>query len=127
MEKVTILIVEDKAEFRTIYGDRLQFAGYEVIEASDGQEALKILESHQVALIMTDINMPNMDGYEFIAAVRAKENLKNIPILVLSVFDQAENLKKAKSLGATDYLVKGMHTPNAVLEKIKGMLSPTVS
>lgn len=123
MAKQTILIVEDKSEFRKIYGDRLRFDGYDVKDAADGKEALKVLEENSVDLIITDINMPNMDGYELIQAVRANESTKDIPILVMSVFDQGEHVEKARALGATDYIVKGTRTPNAVTEKVKEILS----
>lgn len=119
MNGKTILIVEDKDEFRKIYGDRLRFGGYEVLDASDGNEALKVLEEKKVDLVITDLNMPNKDGYELIKDIRAGEKTKSIPVVVMSVFDQAEHLKQATDLGADDYLVKGMTTPNEVLEKIK--------
>ncbi len=122
MHKATILIAEDKDEFRTIYGDRLRFGGYDVLDASDGNQALEVLRANKVDLIITDINMPHKDGYELIKEVKADEKLKSIPIIVMSVFDQGDHLKKAIELGAVDYLVKGGVTPNAVNEKIASWL-----
>lgn len=122
MSKPVILIVEDKDEFRKIYGDRLRFGGYDVLDARDGNEALTILRSQPIAVVMTDINMPNKDGFELIADMKADPVLKTIPILVMSVFDRGDHLEKAISLGADAYLVKGMHTPNQVLEQIKSMV-----
>lgn len=124
MHKGTILIVEDKDEFRKIYGDRFRFGGFDVLDASDGVQALEVLKSHPVDLVITDINMPNKDGYELISDIKTDEALKHIPVLVMSVFDTGEHLKKALSLGALDYLVKGMHSPNDVLSKVEKILSP---
>ncbi len=122
MNKGLILFVEDKDEFRKIYGDRLRFEGYDVAEAADGEEALHFLKSKPVNLVITDINMPKMDGYQLIKEIKTDDALKSIPILVMSVFDGGEHLKKALDLGAADYLVKGMHTPNAVTEKIEKLI-----
>ncbi len=123
IKKGTILIADDREEFRKIYGDRLSFAGYNILEAQNGEEALKILEDKHPDLIISDINMPRMDGYQLIANIKAKDEIKNIPILVMSVFDQSEHLKKAVDLGAIDYLVKGTNTPNAVVEKVDALFA----
>lgn len=123
MTKGTILIVEDKHEFRKIYGDRLRFGGYDVLEAGDGNEALDVVRSKKIDLIMTDINMPNKDGYALLSDLKADSKLKDIPVIVMSVFDQGEHLEKAKSLGAIDYLVKGRTTPNDVVGKIDSLIS----
>ncbi len=124
MNKGLILFVEDKDEFRKIYGDRLRFAGYDVAEAGDGEEALNFLKSKPANLVITDINMPKMDGFQLIKEMKMDDSLKNIPIIVMSVFDGGDHLKKAMDLGASDYLVKGMHTPNAVTEKIEKLMQP---
>ncbi len=123
MNKKTILVVEDKDQFRKIYGDRLRFGGYDVLDAADGNIALTVLASHHVDLIITDINMPNKDGYQLIEELRAHEKFRHVPILVMTVFDEVEHYQKAIALGANDYLVKGMHTPNAVLEKVHKVIS----
>ncbi|HYC34670.1 MAG TPA: response regulator [Candidatus Paceibacterota bacterium] len=122
MHNGTILITEDKDEFRTIYGDRLRFDHYDVLDAKNGVEALEILKNKKVDLIITDINMPEKDGYQLLAEVKADEKLKDIPVIVMTVFDEGEHVKKALELGAADYLVKGNHTPNDVAAKIAAIL-----
>lgn len=122
MNKGTILIVEDKDEFRKIYGDRLRFAKYNVVDAVNGDEALKILRSEAVDLVITDINMPKKDGYELIQEMKTDDSLKQIPVIVMSVFDQGDHINKALKLGAADYLVKGMFTPNTVTEKVDALI-----
>lgn len=123
MTKGTVLIVEDKDEFRKIYGDRLRFSGYDVLDAADGNQALEVLRSKRVDIVVTDINMPHKDGYELIADVKKDEKLKQIPIVVMSVFDQSEHLKKALELGATSYFVKGSITPNEVASRIDALMA----
>lgn len=122
MYKATILMAEDKNEFITIYGDRLRFAHFNVLTANNGEEALTVLRDKPVDILITDINMPKKDGYELIKDVRADEKLKHIPIIVMSVYDQGDHIKKALDLGADDYLVKGMVTPNALSEKVDALL-----
>ncbi len=123
--KGVILLADDKKEFRDIYGDRLRFAGYDVLEAEDGAQALKILGEKKPDLIISDINMPKMDGYDLITAIKINDTIKNTPIIVMSVFDQSEHFKKAMELGAADYLVKGVTTPNAFVEKVNAILHKT--
>lgn len=123
MLKGTILIVEDKNEFRKIYGDRLRYDGYEVLDAPDGEAGLAVLNSRKVDLVVTDINMPKKDGFEVIKEMQQDEKLKRIPIFVMSVFDGGDYVTKSLSLGAVDYLVKGTHTPNQVSEKISKYLA----
>lgn len=123
MYKGTILIVEDKDEFRKIYGDRLRFAKYEVLDAGNGDEALNLLRKEKIDLVITDINMPKKDGYELIQEMKTDDSLKHIPVIVMSVYDQGDHIKKALMLGAADYLVKGMYTPNTVTEKVDAIIA----
>ncbi len=122
MNNGIVLIVEDKDEFRKIYGDRLRSAGYVVVDASDGNQALEVLRSQKIDLVITDINMPHKDGYELITDMKADEKLKAIPVMIMTVFDEPDHLKKAVDLGAADYLVKGMNTPNMVKEKVGALI-----
>jgi response regulator RpfG family c-di-GMP phosphodiesterase len=118
----TVLIVEDEERFRDIYGDRLMADGYKVKMAQNGNEALKVLESGEVDLIMTDIVMPSMDGREFVKTIKSKTVWKNIPILVLSVMGDRESIQELTDLGVTDYTVKGMFTPLDISKKIADIL-----
>lgn len=123
--KATILMAEDKDEFRKIYGDRLRFAGYKVLDASDGLKALEVIKTEKVDLVMTDINMPNMDGYRLTSELRSMEEYRNLPIIVMSVFDKGEHLTKALEAGANEYFVKGQYTPNDITTKIEALLAKT--
>lgn len=122
MSKGTILIIEDSASFRKIYGDRLVFEGFDVIEASDGEEGIKLAAEKPIDLIITDIKMPGVDGYQVIETLKKDEKLKSIPILVMSIFDTPEHFKKVRDLGAEAWVMKGTQTPNDIAKKVKEMI-----
>ena len=80
--------------------------GFEVIAASDGMEAVELLPSNDVDLIITDLNMPNMDGFKFINMIRENPAYKEIPIIILSSLSGGEEIKRGISCGANSYLIK---------------------
>ncbi len=94
MNKI-IMTVYDSASIRQMVCFTLQGAGHEVIEAVDGVDALSKLGSKRVHMVITDLNMPNMDGIELIKALRAKASYKFIPIIMLTTESQAEKKKRA--------------------------------
>lgn len=118
----SILIVDDAVSMRGLVAMTLKNAGYEVIEASDGQDALRKLETKKVNLIITDLNMPNMDGITFIKAVKANPILKLIPIIMLTTESQAEKKLEGQKAGAKAWIVKPFK-PETLLEVIKKVIS----
>ncbi|NMM63964.1 response regulator transcription factor [Clostridium sp. P21] len=118
MTKETILVVDDEKEIRNLIGIYLENEGYKVIKASDGLEALKILKSQQVHLIILDIMMPNMDGME--ACMKIREH-KNMPIIMLSA--KSEDMDKIMGLttGADDYITKPFN-PLELIARAKSQL-----
>lgn len=117
----SILIVDDAVSMRGLVAMTLKNAGYEVIEASDGQDALRKLETKKVNLIITDLNMPNMDGITFIKAVKANPILKLIPIIMLTTESQAEKKLEGQKAGAKAWIVKPFK-PETLLEVIKKVI-----
>jgi two-component system chemotaxis response regulator CheY len=105
MEK-TILIVDDSASIRNLVDFTLKNAGFEVISAENGKEALKLFDGRNIHLLLTDLHMPVMSGMELIAEVRKMENYKYLPILFLTTETQVSIKKEAKELGATGWIVK---------------------
>ena len=100
------LIVDDSATMRSMIKSVLEENGYQTLSAGDGAKALKILGQSTVDVIITDINMPNMDGIELIKELRRQKNSAYTPILVIST-EGGENLKKAgKEAGASGWIVK---------------------
>lgn len=114
-----ILVVEDDSFVIDIYNTKLTEEEYEVIEARNGIEAMKKLETIRPDLILLDIIMPYMDGVEVLKKIKKDEKLKTIPVILLSNLSQKEEINESLGLGADDYLIKSHFTPSEVLEKIK--------
>jgi two-component system chemotaxis response regulator CheY len=117
-----ILIVDDSSTMRKIISRSLRQAGLavdEIFEAGDGVEGLSVLGSNNVDLILSDINMPNMDGLEFIKQVRA--NGKNMPIVMITTEGGEDIIKEAISSGASDSIKKPF-TPDQLGQKLGGLL-----
>ena len=106
MERKTILIVEDSDVMRSFLVASLEGLPYDVVEAPTGFEALKILPHHPLAMIVTDINMPDINGLELISFLRANPNYRRVPVLIISTENSAEDRKRGLELGAAGYLVK---------------------
>lgn len=101
-----ILVVEDDRAVREGIADILEVAGYEVLTASNGEEALNMLRQQRLDLIVSDIMMPHMDGYDFYEAVHGKSEWVTIPFIFLTAKGAKEDVRLGKQLGADDYLVK---------------------
>jgi len=118
---INVLVVDDFATMRRIIKGVLKQLGFSnLIEAEDGEAALKELRKEKIGLIVSDWNMPNMTGLELLKAVRAEDNLKNIPFLMVTAEGQKENVIQAVQAGVSNYIVKPFtpETFNAKLEKI---------
>lgn len=121
MAKV-IITVDDSASIRQMVSFTLKQAGYGVIEAVDGQDALKKLEGKSVDMVLTDLNMPNMDGIELIRQLRSTSLFKFIPIILLTTESQASKKQEGKAAGATGWIVKPFKPEQllAVAKKVLG-------
>jgi two-component system chemotaxis response regulator CheY len=115
-----ILIVDDSTMVRQMVSFTLQQAGFDVVAAEHGQDALDKLGSNTVDLIVTDLNMPVMDGITFIGNARALAGSKYVPILMLTTESQPEMKLKGKAAGATGWIVKPFDPPKllAVIAKV---------
>ena len=101
-----ILIVDDSPSIRQVVGITLRGAGYEVIEAVDGKDALSKLDGQKIDLILSDVNMPNMDGLSLAKAVRENPNYKFTPILMLTTETDEAKKEQGKAAGVKAWLVK---------------------
>ena len=106
MNLKTILTVDDSRTMREMLRLSLQQAGFRVVQAEDGVHGLEVLEGEQPTVIITDINMPRMDGFGFIEAVRSDTTRRATPILVLTTEADAEKKARARAAGATGWIVK---------------------
>ncbi|WP_054029675.1 response regulator [Desulfatitalea tepidiphila] len=116
-----IMTVDDSASVRQMVSFTLKGAGYEVSEAQDGRDALNKLNGAGVQMVITDLNMPNMNGLELIKALRAKPECKFMPIVFLTTESQAEKKNEAKAAGATGWIVKPFK-PDQLLAVVKKVL-----
>ena len=119
-----VLIVDDSAAIRKILQRVLKQAEVNlgtVHEAGDGVEALELLRSHKVQLILSDINMPNMDGIEFLGKLKSDDALKSVPVIMVSTEGSQQKVMDAVQLGASGY-VKKPFTADQIKEKLKGIV-----
>jgi two-component system chemotaxis response regulator CheY len=118
----TIMTVDDSASVRQMVSFTLRDAGYDVIEASDGQDALQKLNGKVVHLIVTDLNMPNMDGITLIKNVRTSASNKFTPIIMLTTESQDEKKTEGRQAGATGWIIKPFKQDQllAVIKKVIG-------
>ena len=118
----TILAVDDSASMRQMVSFTLKTAGYDVIEAEDGQEALEIAQDSAVDLVLTDVNMPVMDGIELVKNLRELSHYKFTPILILTTESASEKKSEGRNAGATGWLVKPFN-PEQLLTTIKKVIA----
>jgi two-component system chemotaxis response regulator CheY len=114
----TIMTVDDSASLRQMVSVVLKGAGYAVIEAKDGLDALALLQDRELSLILTDINMPGMDGIELTRQIRAMPQCKFVPIVLLTTESHPEKKQQGKAAGATAWIVKPFN-PDQLLAVVK--------
>lgn len=117
----TVLAVDDSASMRQMVSFTLKGAGYEVIEANDGQDALTKAKSNSPDLVLTDVNMPIMDGITLIQELRKLPNYKHVPMLMLTTESAGDKKAQGKAAGATGWLVKPFN-PDQLIATIKKVL-----
>jgi two-component system chemotaxis response regulator CheY len=116
-----ILTVDDSPSIRQLLQLTLSDAGYEVAQASDGVEALEYARHHAADLVLTDVNMPNMDGIELVRELRLLPAYKCVPVLMLTTESSKERKEHGKRAGATGWLVKPF-TPQQLIATIDRVL-----
>ena len=117
-----ILFVEDEANLQKTFVDVLGAEGYQVISALDGEIGLRLAESEKPDLILLDLMLPKIYGLDVLRQLKASQETKDIPVIILTNLDQTENIKNALELGATTYLIKSNYSLEDVVEKIKKAL-----
>lgn len=120
--KVKVLIVDDDAFLSGIYATKLELEGFEVASARDGEEGLKAALKEKPALILLDVLMPKLDGFEVLKRLKADPETKAVPVIMLTNLGQKEDIEKGLADGAADYLIKAHFVPAEAVEKIKKVL-----
>ncbi len=117
-----ILIIEDDPWLIRMYEEKLAREGFRVLKAVDGEEGLKLALEHKVDLILLDLLLPRVSGFEMLARLRQDESGKNIPVIALTNVAEVTEREKVLELGAKEYLVKAMQTPEEVVKCIRKYL-----
>ncbi len=117
-----ILLVEDDPFLIDIYSTKLSEEGFQVFVARDGSQVLEMIRENEPNIIVLDIVLPNIDGWNILKKIKKEPNLKEAKIIILSNLSQIEEVEKGIALGADKYLIKSDYTPSQVLEEIKELL-----
>jgi len=122
MAKV-ILFIEDESALQKTFGEILKQEGYEMISALDGETGLRLSKSKKLDLILLDLILPKINGFDVLKKIKEDPETKDIPIIVLTNLEEIRDVEKAIELGATTYLVKTQYSLEEVVEKIKKTLT----
>lgn len=118
-----ILIIEDDRYISKMYQLKLSLDGFDVQVADNGRIGVDKVGEFKPDIVLTDILMPEMDGFEVIKTMKSEPETKDIPILIMSNLGQEDHIQKGLELGALGYIVKSQYTPSKVVEKIKEILA----
>ena len=118
----TILIIEDDKFLRELIAQKLIKEGFEISEAVDGEEGIKKVKEEKPDLVLLDLILPGIDGFEVLSRMREESTLTSIPVIILSNLGQKEDVEKGLKLGAVDYLIKAHFTPGEIIDKIRAAL-----
>ena len=110
----TVLIIDDEIHIRRLIAQMLELAGYQVIEATSGAEALRLIEETRPDVITCDISMPGMSGFEVLEAIKSQPATAEIPVIMLSAIGQEKDTARATALGADDYITKPFGTTQLI-------------
>lgn len=122
-EKKKILIIEDEKDLRFFITQALKSEGFETIEAFDGEEGLEKAKAEKPNLILLDLLLPGINGYEVLSRLKKDPDLELIPVIILSNLGQEEEIERGLKLGAIDYLIKANFTLDEIVERVKKVFS----
>lgn len=117
-----ILVIEDDKFLCTIIVQKLKSQSFQIEEAADGGEALKKLETYRPDLILLDLVLPDIDGFQILKKIKDNPDISATPVLILSNLGQEEDIRRGKEMGAKDYLIKAYFTPSEIVTKIREIL-----
>jgi len=118
----SVLLIEDDPFLVDIYTTKLKEAGFSVETAMDGEEGFQKVKEKMPDIILLDIVLPNINGWEFLRKIEEDERLKNLKVVILSNLGQKAEVEKGLKLGAVKYLIKAHYTPSEVVEMVKQIL-----
>lgn len=122
-EKIKILLVEDDPFLLSMYSTKFEMEGFSVVTGEDGEKGLRLASKEQPQIILLDVLLPKMDGFEVLKELKKNEETKNIPVILLTNLSQRDDVEQGLEMGAVDYLIKAHFMPSEVVEKIKKVLA----
>jgi len=117
-----ILLVEDDSFLIDIYTTKMRESGFSVEVASEGEEAVRKAKEEKFDLVLLDIVLPKVDGWDILRQIKAESKLKDLKVIIISNLSQKEEVEKGMNLGAEKYLIKAHYTPSEVVKEIKEVL-----
>lgn len=120
--KKNILIIEDDDFFRDLLKKKLLSLGFIILEAVNGEEGIEEVEKKKPDLIILDLLLPNIDGFEVLSKVKTNTDTSSIPVIIVSNLGQQEDVERGLKLGAVDYLIKSQFDIDSIVKKIKNIL-----
>ena len=117
-----ILIVEDDEFLLSMYSTKFEIEGYDVVMAGDGEMGLEKAQKEKPGIILLDIMLPNMDGFDVLKKLKSDRATSSIPVILLTNLSQKQDVEQGLSMGADDYLVKAHFMPSEVVDKINRLL-----
>ena len=117
-----ILIIEDDKFLRELITQKLIKEGYNIVEAVDGEKGIKSVKDEKPDLVLLDLILPGIDGFEVLAKIKEDPVLSQVPVIILSNLGQKDDIERGLKIGAVDYLIKAHFTPGEIVEKVKTIL-----
>ncbi|MDO8558494.1 MAG: response regulator [bacterium] len=119
----SILLVEDDKFLRELLSKRLRDEKFTVFDVIDGEEAFKVLDKEKVDLVLLDIILPGVNGFEILKRLKEDPTIAHIPVMMLTNLGQKSDMERGQELGADDYMVKAQYTPREIVERIKKLFA----
>lgn len=121
-EKIKILLVEDDSFLLSMYATKFELENFKVVMAEDGEKAVRLALKELPDIILLDINLPKMNGFDVLRQLKADNATAAIPVILLTNLSQKEDIEQGLKIGAQDYLIKAHFMPSEVVDKIKKVL-----
>jgi DNA-binding response OmpR family regulator len=123
INSVKILLIEDDPFLLKMYATKFELEGFKVITVDDGEKGLKAIFNEKPNIVILDLMLPKINGFDVLKKIKENKEIKNIPVILLTNLSQRDEVKKGLALGAADYLIKAHFMPSEVVVKIKNILN----
>jgi DNA-binding response OmpR family regulator len=122
MDKIKVAIIEDDPFLLRMYAEKFDIEGFQVFAAEDGKKGLRMSLKELPNIILLDIVLPGMNGFEVLKELKSNAETKDIPVILLTNLSQRDDIDKGLAIGAVDYLIKAHFMPSEVVDKVKAVL-----